>query len=67
MNKNPFVLTIMDGWGHNPNPANNAVAQAHKPNFDRLWAEFPHTFIRTDGTLSSAYRRGRWATAKSAT
>ncbi len=49
MNKNPFVLTIMDGWGHNPNPADNAVAQAHTPNFDRLWAEFPHTLIRTDG------------------
>ena len=49
MNKNPFVLTIMDGWGHNPNPADNAVAQAHTPNFDRLWAGFPHTLIRTDG------------------
>ena len=81
MNKNPFVLTVMDGWGHNPNPANNAVAQAHTPNFDRLWAEFPHTLIRTDGPFvglpegqmgnsevgSPEYRRGRWATAKSAT
>ncbi len=45
----PFVLTIMDGWGHNPDPKNNAVAMARKPNFDRLWKEFPHTFIRTDG------------------
>ena len=45
----PFVLTIMDGWGHNPDPKNNAVAMARKPNFERLWKEFPHTFIRTDG------------------
>jgi 2,3-bisphosphoglycerate-independent phosphoglycerate mutase len=45
----PFVLTIMDGWGHNPNPENNAVAMARTPNFDRLWSKFPHTFIRTDG------------------
>jgi len=45
----PFVLTIMDGWGHNPNPENNAVAMARKPNFERLWREFPHTLIRTDG------------------
>ena len=45
----PLVLTIMDGWGHNPDPKNNAVAMARKPNFDRLWKEFPHTFIRTDG------------------
>ena len=50
MSKNkPIVLTIMDGWGHNPDPANNAVAQARKPNFERLWADCPHTFIRTDG------------------
>jgi 2,3-bisphosphoglycerate-independent phosphoglycerate mutase len=45
----PFVLTIMDGWGHNPDPKNNAVAMARTPNFDRLWQQFPHTYIRTDG------------------
>jgi 2,3-bisphosphoglycerate-independent phosphoglycerate mutase len=39
----------MDGWGHNPDPKNNAVAMARKPNFELLWKEFPHTFIRTDG------------------
>jgi 2,3-bisphosphoglycerate-independent phosphoglycerate mutase len=46
---NPVVLTIMDGWGRNPDPKNNAVAMANKPNFDRLWAEYPHTLLRTDG------------------
>ncbi len=45
----PFVLTIMDGWGHNPSPKNNAVAMARTPNFDRLWASYPHTLLRTDG------------------
>lgn len=45
----PVVLTVMDGWGLNPDPANNAVAMAGKPNFDRLWAEYPHTQLRTDG------------------
>ena len=45
----PLVLTIMDGWGHNPDPTNNAVAMAHTPNFDRLWRTNPHTLIRTDG------------------
>ncbi|MCB9385925.1 MAG: 2,3-bisphosphoglycerate-independent phosphoglycerate mutase [Bryobacterales bacterium] len=45
----PVVLTIMDGWGQNPNPANNAVAMANKPNFDRLWKNYPHTLLRTDG------------------
>ena len=45
----PLVLTIMDGWGENPDPLNNAVALAHTPNFDRLRREFPSTTIRTDG------------------
>ena len=45
----PVVLTIMDGWGENPNPENNAVAMARTPNFDRLRREYPHTLIRTDG------------------
>lgn len=45
----PLVLTIMDGWGHNPDPANNAVALARTPNFDRLRATYPSTLIRTDG------------------
>ncbi len=48
-NATPLVLTIMDGWGHNPDPANNAVALARTPNFDRLWREHPRTLIRTDG------------------
>ncbi len=45
----PVVLTIMDGVAHNPDPTNNAVAMANKPNLDRLWKQYPHTEIRTDG------------------
>ena len=48
------VLTIKDGWGHNTDPdlqQYNAVALAQKPNFDRLWAHYPHTTIRTDGSF----------------
>ena len=48
-NSSPLVLTIMDGWGHNPDPTNNAVALAKTPNFDRLWRIHPRTLIRTDG------------------
>lgn len=39
----------MDGVGHNPDPLNNAVAMAHKPNLDRYWKTYPSTDIRTDG------------------
>ena len=50
----PVVLTIMDGWGLNDDPELekfNAVALAQKPNFDRLWQQFPHTTIRTEGSF----------------
>lgn len=45
----PLVLTIMDGWGSNPDPTSNAVAMARTPHFDRLWRTNPHALIRTDG------------------
>lgn len=48
-NATPLVLTIMDGWGHNPDPTNNAVALARTPTFDRLWRDHPRNLIRTDG------------------
>lgn len=47
--RKPLILMILDGWGINPDPANNAVAQARTPNLDRLLAEYPHTRIRTSG------------------
>lgn len=49
MPKTPLILTILDGWGHRPDPTANAVALARKPTFDHLFATYPHTFIRTDG------------------
>jgi 2,3-bisphosphoglycerate-independent phosphoglycerate mutase len=44
--KRPVVLTILDGWGYRAETAANAIAQARKPNYDRLLAEFPNTLIR---------------------
>ncbi len=43
------MLLILDGFGWRDDPADNAVVQAKKPNFDRLWATCPHAFLRTDG------------------
>jgi len=42
----PVVLTILDGWGYRAESFANAIAQAKKPNYDKLLAEFPNTLIR---------------------
>ncbi len=45
----PVMLVILDGFGWREETADNAVAQARKPNFDRLWAGNPHAFLHTSG------------------
>ena len=45
----PAVLLILDGWGMSDNTEQNAIHSADKPNWDRLWKEYPHTGIRTSG------------------
>src|ERR1700730_11307405 len=47
--KKPLVLTILDGWGGSPAIDGNAIAAAHKPNYDRLRAEFANTLLHTSG------------------
>jgi 2,3-bisphosphoglycerate-independent phosphoglycerate mutase len=46
ISKRPLVLTILDGWGYSPQTANNAIALARKPTYDKLLREFPNTLIR---------------------
>ncbi|MGI8586433.1 MAG: 2,3-bisphosphoglycerate-independent phosphoglycerate mutase [Chloroflexia bacterium] len=41
----PVVLIILDGWGVNPDPRANAVAQARTPTLDRLYETCPHTTL----------------------
>ncbi|WP_456268921.1 2,3-bisphosphoglycerate-independent phosphoglycerate mutase [Kushneria sp. AK178] len=45
----PVALLILDGYGHNPESANNAVAAAKTPVMDRLQDSYAHTLINTDG------------------
>ncbi|NNG12817.1 MAG: 2,3-bisphosphoglycerate-independent phosphoglycerate mutase, partial [Halobacteria archaeon] len=45
----PMVLVILDGWGYSETAEHNAIAAARKPEWDRLWAHYPHTLIRTSG------------------
>jgi 2,3-bisphosphoglycerate-independent phosphoglycerate mutase len=41
----PVLLIILDGFGCRAEREDNAIAQASKPNFDRLWKGNPHTLI----------------------
>ena len=43
------MLVILDGFGWREETADNAVAQARKPNFDRYWASCAHAFLHTSG------------------
>ncbi len=45
----PVLLLILDGWGHRDEPAHNAIAQAHLPNWRRLLAGHPHALVDTHG------------------
>ena len=50
MTKKPLVLMILDGWGYNPNPnEKNAITEAKPENFERLFRNYPHTYIEASG------------------
>ncbi|QTH62633.1 2,3-bisphosphoglycerate-independent phosphoglycerate mutase [Psychrosphaera ytuae] len=48
-NKKPFVLCILDGWGHREETSNNAIANANTPVLDNLWSTRPSTLISGSG------------------
>jgi 2,3-bisphosphoglycerate-independent phosphoglycerate mutase len=45
MNVTPVLLIILDGFGCRANGADNAIFQAKKPNWNKLWSDSPHTLI----------------------
>ena len=49
LNLKPIVLVILDGFGHSEEIEGNAIAAAHKPTWDKLWNENPHTYIKGSG------------------
>ncbi len=51
MPRKPVMLVILDGFGWREQREDNAVAQANKPNFDRLWQSSPHAFLTTCGRV----------------
>ena len=47
--RNPTLLVIMDGFGLNPSPENNAVFEANTPNLDRYFSNYPMTGLEASG------------------
>ncbi|HSJ38729.1 MAG TPA: 2,3-bisphosphoglycerate-independent phosphoglycerate mutase [Planococcus sp. (in: firmicutes)] len=47
--EHPVALIILDGFGCRKETFGNAVAQAKKPNFDRLWNSYPHELLTAAG------------------
>lgn len=45
----PVVLTILDGWGYSTQSLGNAIANAHKPNFDFIMANYPGLLLQASG------------------
>lgn len=46
MKKKSVCLIVLDGWGFREEKENNAIAGAHKPFFDSLWAKYPHSLLQ---------------------
>lgn len=49
LEKRPVMLCILDGWGSREAKEFNAIAIAETPNWDRLYAACPRSFIETSG------------------
>ncbi len=47
MTKKPVLLIILDGFGYREGGDDNAIANAHKPHWDRWWKQYPHTMLAT--------------------
>ncbi len=47
--KTPTVLVVLDGFGYREDTEHNAIASARTPNWDRFWADAPHTLISGSG------------------
>ncbi|HFE32252.1 MAG TPA: 2,3-bisphosphoglycerate-independent phosphoglycerate mutase, partial [Gammaproteobacteria bacterium] len=45
----PVIAIILDGWGYCEDPEANAIYHACKPQWDKLWAQHPHTLIKGSG------------------
>lgn len=47
----PILLCILDGVGMRKEEYGNAFLQAETPNFDKLWKQYPHSYLEASGTF----------------
>ncbi|MCB1691715.1 MAG: 2,3-bisphosphoglycerate-independent phosphoglycerate mutase [Pseudomonadales bacterium] len=47
--RTPFVLIVLDGWGHRDAREANAIEIANTPTWDALWHDRPHNLISGSG------------------
>ena len=45
----PTVLIILDGFGWSEIGCNNAILQAYTPHWNRIWNNYPHTWLECSG------------------
>jgi 2,3-bisphosphoglycerate-independent phosphoglycerate mutase len=48
-NRQPFVLIVLDGWGHREARDSNAIALGNTPTWDDIWTHRPHNLISGSG------------------
>lgn len=46
----PITLLILDGWGHTECTDHNAIHHAQTPIWDKLWQQYPHTYLSCSGS-----------------
>lgn len=44
-----ITLIVLDGWGYRKEKEFNGIEEAKKPNFDKLWKEYPHALLEASG------------------
>ena len=45
----PYVLIVLDGWGHRDGGQDNAIALGKTPTWDNIWENRPHSLISASG------------------
>lgn len=49
MRAKPFVLIVLDGWGHRHDAPDNAITRAKTPVWNKLWQDCPHLLLSASG------------------